>query len=173
MLQLPPGEGVLPNHSLLDAIRAGVIAADDEIPERNVQPASLDLRLGDRAYRIRCSFLPDDETVERKAKAFIEDTLDLTRDGALLEPDRPYLIPLKERLALPPGMSAKANPKSSTGRIDVFTRVITDRSYRFDEIADGYEGRLYLEVVPLSFPVRVGMDLTLNQVRLSFGRAAI
>jgi len=173
MLQLPPGEGVLPNHTLLDAIEAGVIAADDEIPERNVQPASLDLRLGDRAYRIRCSFLPDDETVERKAKAFIEDTLDLTKDGAFLEPDRPYLIPLKERLALPPGMSAKANPKSSTGRIDVFTRVITDRSYRFDEIADGYEGRLYLEVVPLSFPVRVGMDLTLNQVRLSFGRAAM
>jgi len=173
MLRLPPGEGVLPNHVLLDSIEAGVIAADDEIPERNVQPASLDLRLGDRAYRIRCSFLPDDETVERKAKAFIEDTLDLTKDGALLEPDRPYLIPLKERLALPPGMSAKANPKSSTGRIDVFTRVITDRSYRFDEIADGYEGRLYLEVVPLSFPVRVGLDLTLNQVRLSFGRAAM
>jgi dCTP deaminase len=173
MLKLPPGEGVLPNHTLLQAVEAGVIAADDEIPERNVQPASLDLRLGDRAYRIRCSFLPDDETVERKAKAFIEDTLDLTKDGAFLEPDRPYLIPLKERLALPPGMSAKANPKSSTGRIDVFTRVITDRSYRFDEIADGYEGQLYLEVVPLSFPVRVGMDLTLNQVRLSFGRAAM
>jgi alkylation response protein AidB-like acyl-CoA dehydrogenase len=88
MLQLPPGEGVLPNDTLLDAIAAGVIAADDEIPERNVQPASLDLRLGDRAYRIRCSFLPDDETVERKAKAFIEDTVDLTKDGALLEPDR-------------------------------------------------------------------------------------
>src|SRR4029077_12744462 len=76
MLKLPPGEGVLPNHTLLQAVEAGVIAADVEIPERNVQPASLDLRLGDRAYRIRCSFLPDDETVERKAKAFIEDTLD-------------------------------------------------------------------------------------------------
>jgi dCTP deaminase len=173
MLQLPPGEGVLPNHTLLDAIDAGVIAADDEIPERNVQPASLDLRLGDRAYRIRCSVLPDDETVERKAKAFIEDTLDLTKDGALLEPDRPYLIPLKERLALPPGMSAKANPKSSTGRIDVFTRVITDESYRFDEIADGYDGPLFLEVVPLSFPVRVREDLSLNQLRLSVGRSEL
>ena len=73
----------------------------------------------------------------------------------MLETNRPYLIPLKEQLALPAGVRGKANPKSSTGRIDVFTRVITDRSYRFDEIADGYEGRLYLEVVPLSFPVRV------------------
>ena len=73
----------------------------------------------------------------------------------MLETNRPYLIPLNEQLALPEGMRAKTNPKSSTGRLDVFTRVITDESYRFDEIADGYDGPLYLEVVPLSFPVRV------------------
>src|SRR3954454_5298068 len=126
MLQLPPGEGVLPNHILLDAVDAGVIAADDEIPERNVQPASLDLRLGDRAVRIRRSFLPDDETVQRKAKAFIEDTLDLTKDGALLEPDRPYLIPLKERLVLPPGMRGKGKPKSSTRRHGAVTPRLPD-----------------------------------------------
>ena len=172
MLKLPPGEGVLPNHILRDAVEAGMIAADDEIPERNVQPASLDLRLGEVAYRIRCSFLPDRQTVERTAQGLSSiDELDLRKDGVVLETKRPYLIPLKERLALPPGMRGKANPKSSTGRIDVFTRVITDESYRFDEIADGYEGPLFLEVVPLSFPVRVREDLTLNQLRLSVGRA--
>ncbi len=171
-LNLPSDrEGVLPNQLLSDAISAGVIAADSDIPEANLQPASLDLRLGEVAHRIRCSFLPDTEPVARKAKAFIEDTFSLTGEGVLLEPERPYLIPLKERLRLPPNVRAKGNPKSSTGRIDVFTRIITDRSYRFDEIEAGYEGELYLEVVPLSFPVRVREDLTLNQVRLSVGRA--
>jgi dCTP deaminase len=140
------------------------------IPDDNVQPASLDLRLGEVAYRIRCSFLPDTQTVERKAKDYIFDELDLRKEGVVLETNRPYLIPLKERLALPPELRGKANPKSSTGRVDVFTRVITDESFRFDEIAAGYDGPLYLEVVPLSFPVRVREDLTLNQLRLSVGR---
>jgi len=175
MLRLPPGEGVLPRQLLADAIADGVIEADHDspIPESSLQPASVDLRLGDRAYRIRCSFLPDTESVERTVKAFIEDTLDLTGEGVLLEPERPYLIPLRERLRLPEQIRAKANPKSSTGRIDVFTRVITDHSYRFDEIEAGYHGDLYLEVVPLSFPVRVRTDLTLNQVRLSVGRTTM
>ena len=88
----------------------------------------------------------------------------------MLEARCPYLIELKERLDLPAGLRGKANPKSSTGRIDVFTRVITDHSDRFDEIAAGYRGPLYLEVVPLSFAVRVREDLTLNQLRLSVGR---
>ena len=90
--------------------------------------------------------------------------------GAMLEARCPYLIELKERLDLPAGLRGKANPKSSTGRIDVFTRVITDHSDRFDEVAPGYQGPLYLEVVPLSFAVRVREDLTLNQLRLSIGR---
>ncbi len=171
-----PGDrtGVLPCQYLERAIAARVIDAGRfTIPGENVQPASLDLRLGEVAYRIRCSFLPDRQTVERRLKDYIIDELDLRRDGVVLETKRPYLIPLKERLALPPGVRGKANPKSSTGRIDVFTRVITDESYRFDEIADGYEGPLYLEVVPLSFPVRVREDLTLNQLRLSAGRAEL
>lgn len=176
-MKLPPGrEGVLPNQLLREAIDAGVISstdADAPIPDSNLQPASLDLRLGKVAYRIRCSFLPDTEMVEDKVAEFVEDKVDLTEDSVLLEPGVPYLIPLKEQLRLPAGVRAKANPKSSTGRIDVFTRVITDRSYRFDEIDDGYEGKLYLEVVPLSFPVRVREDLTLNQVRLSAGRTAL
>jgi dCTP deaminase len=174
-LALPSGRrGVLPCQYLEQAIAARVIHADRfTIPDENVQPASLDLRLGEVAYRIRCSFLPDKQTVEERVKELIIDELDLRKDGVVLETKRPYLIPLKERLALPAGVRGKANPKSSTGRIDVFTRVITDQSYRFDEIADGYDGPLYLEVVPLSFPVRVREDLSLNQLRLSVGSAAL
>jgi dCTP deaminase len=168
------GEGVLPNSYLVRAIEAGAIDADRfKIPTENVQPASLDLRLGETAYRMRCSFLPGNEDVEARIRDLTIDRLDLRGGGVVLETNRPYLIPLKERLALPPGVRGKANPKSSTGRLDVFTRVITDRSYRFDEIAAGYEGQLYLEVVPLSFAVRVREDLTLNQLRLSVGRSEL
>jgi dCTP deaminase len=174
VLGLPPGEGVLASQHLLTLIDRGVIHAGDfTIPPENVQPASLDLRLGEVAYRIQCSFLPDDQTVERKVKDYIIDEIPLGRDGAVLETKRPYLIPLKECLSLPAGMRGKTNPKSSTGRLDVFTRVITDHSYRFDQIRDGYEGHLYLEVVPLSFPIRVRENLTLNQLRLSVGRAEL
>jgi dCTP deaminase len=175
VLNLPPGrQGVLPGQYLARAIAAGVIDAGHfKIPEANIQPASLDLRLGEVAYRIRCSFLPDRQTVERKVKDLIIDELNLHKEGVVLETNRPYLIPLKERLALPANVRGKANPKSSTGRLDVFTRVITDESYRFDEIAEGYEGPLYLEVVPLSFAIRVREDLTLNQLRLSVGRTVL
>src|SRR6478736_9509889 len=163
--------GVLPCQYLERAIAARVVDAGRfTIPAENVQPASLDLRLGEVAYRIRCSFLPGRQSVERRVKDYVIDELDLRKDGAVLESKRPYLIPLKERLSLPPKVRGKANPKSSTGRIDVFTRVITDESYKFDEIASGYDGPLYLEVVPLSFPVRVREDLSLNQLRLSVGR---
>jgi dCTP deaminase len=172
-LSLPASaEGVLPGHLLQKAIRAGYIDAGRfKIPEANIQPASLDLRLGERALRIRCSFLPGEDSVERKLKDYVLDEIDLRGDGAMLEARCPYLIELKERLDLPAGLRGKANPKSSTGRIDVFTRVITDQSDRFDEVAAGYRGPLYLEVVPLSFAVRVKEDLTLNQLRLSVGRS--
>jgi dCTP deaminase len=172
MLNLPPSsEGVLPGQHLVQAIRAGYIEAGRfKIPESNIQPASLDLRLGERALRIRCSFLPGSDSVERKLKDYVLDEIDLRGDGAMLEARCPYLIELKERLDLPAGLRGKANPKSSTGRIDVFTRVITDYSDRFDEVAPGYSGPLYLEVVPLSFAVRIREDLTLNQLRLAVGR---
>lgn len=148
-------------------------AGDYKIPPSSIQPASVDLRLGEVAYRIRSSFLPDTRPVEVKLKEFVVDELDLRRDGAVLETKRPYLIPLVEELSLPPDLRGKANPKSSTGRLDVFTRVITDQSYRFDEIQDGYRGRLYLEVVPLSFTVKVKQGLALNQLRLSVGRSTL
>jgi len=174
-LGLPSGRrGVLACQHLERAIASRVVHAGRfTIPAENIQPASLDLRLGEVAYRVRCSFLPGRRSVADRLSEFVIDELDLRGDGVVLETKRPYLIPLKEGLALPPGLRAKANPKSSTGRIDVFTRVITDGSYRFDEIADGYSGPLFLEVVPLSFPVRVREDLTLNQLRLSVGRAVL
>ncbi len=174
-LKLPAGaSGVFPNQYIESAIACGAIHAGGyTIPHENVQPASLDLRLGEVAYRIRCSFLPGRSTVERRIKDLTIDELDLRREGAVLETNLPYLIPLKERLALPQDVRAKANPKSSTGRADVFTRVITDESSRFDEVAAGYGGGLYLEVVPLSFPVRVREDLSLNQLRLSVGPTAL
>jgi dCTP deaminase len=175
VLNLPPGkEGVFSRELLVDAIANGVIGAGSfKIPDTNVQPASLDLRLGEIAYRIRCSFLPGPQSVERKLRDYVIDELDLHKEGAVLETNRPYLVLLKEQLNLPPGVRAKANPKSSTGRIDVVTRVVTDEGHRFDEIAEGYQGPLYLEVVPLSFTVRVREDLTLNQLRLSIGRTTL
>jgi len=168
------GEGVLPAQHLEKAIAAGIVDAGRfTVPAGNVQPASLDLRLGERAVRLRCSFLPGDDTVGAKLPGYAIDELDLRGRGAVLETGRPYLVELKERLDLPAQMHGKANPKSSTGRVDVFTRVITDGGHRFDEIPAGYRGGLYLEVVPLSFPVRLREDLALNQLRLAVGRTRL
>jgi dCTP deaminase len=166
--------GVLPAQRLRDAVaREWVSAGDWRIPAESIQPASLDLRLGDHAWALRCSFLPDSaSTVEEKIEDLAFQKVDL-RDGATLERDRPYLVPLKEELQLPAEVRAKTNPKSSTGRLDVFTRVITDRNHRFDEIAAGYHGRLYLEVVPRSFAIHVKTGLSLNQVRLLSGDARL
>jgi dCTP deaminase len=165
-----PGRGVLPAQRLREAIaQEWIVAGAWRIPGESVQPASVDLRLGERAWALRCSFLPDsDSTVEQKVEDLAFEEIDL-RDGATLERDRPYLVPLIEELRLPDGIRAKANPKSSTGRLDVFTRVLTDRNHRFDEITGGYRGKLYLEVVPRTFAIRVKTGLALNQVRLLDG----
>lgn len=162
--------GVFPYQALARAVGDEWIAAGDyRIRPEAVQPASIDLRLGDFAWALRCSFLPDvDSTVEEKIEGLAFQRVDL-RDGAVLERDRPYLVPLVEELALPDEVRAKANPKSSTGRLDVFTRVLTDRHHRFDEIRPGYRGRLYLEVVPRSFAIQVRSGLSLNQLRLARG----
>ncbi len=161
---------MLPAQRLREAIaHEWVTAGEWRIPGEAIQPASIDLRLGERAWVLRCSFLPDsDSTVEQKVADLAFEQIDL-RDGATLERDRPYLVPLVEGLRLPAGVRAKANPKSSTGRLDVFTRVLTDRSHRFDEIAPGYRGKLYLEIVPRTFAIRVRTGLALNQVRLIDG----
>jgi dCTP deaminase len=166
--------GVLPSQRLREAVARGLISAGDwRVPLESIQPASVDLRLGEFAWSLRCSFLPDSgSTVQEKIEDLKIDTIDL-RDGATLERDRPYLVPLIEELRLPQEIRARTNPKSSTGRLDVFTRVITDRNHRFDEIGAGYHGKLYLEVVPRSFAIRVKQGLSLNQVRLIDGDARL
>jgi len=161
---------VFASQHLREAIeREWITSGEYRIRPEAVQPASLDLHLGDHALALRCSFLPDTETtVDDKVADLAFERFDL-RDGATLERDRPYLIPLREELNLPPEIRARTNPKSSTGRLDVFTRVITDRNNRFDEIPAGYRGRLYLEVVPRSYAIRVQAGLALNQLRLAGG----
>jgi dCTP deaminase len=161
-----PAPGILPSQALAQAVRDGWIRAA-------ASPVPPDLRLGEVAHRLRCSFLPEgDATVEEKLEGLTLESVDLS-GGAVLERNRPYLIPLLEELELPPGLRGRANPKSSTGRLDVFTRVITDRGARFDEIRPGYRGRMYLEVVTRSFAVRVEPGLSLNQLRLARGDARI
>ena len=162
--------GVLPAQGLREAISKGWISAGEyAIRPSSIQPASLDLRLGERAWSLRCSFLPDpSSTVMSRLQDLAFEEIDISKGGTL-ERDRAYLIPLVEELSLPAEVRAKANPKSSTGRLDVFTRVITDGNHRFDEIPKGYKGRLFLEVVPRSFAVKVEKLLSLNQLRLAVG----
>ncbi|MDP6495284.1 MAG: 2'-deoxycytidine 5'-triphosphate deaminase, partial [Dehalococcoidia bacterium] len=165
-------DGILPTRWLREAASDNVVFTKrHKIPEENFQPASLDLRLGEKAHRLRCSFLPDASAVMDKLPDLEMETLDL-RDGAILERNRPYLIPLLEELRLPKAIRAKANPKSSTGRLDIFTRVITDESHKFDDIAPGYNGQLFLEVVSRSFTIKVKTGLSLNQLRLIRGETA-
>lgn len=169
--------GVLPDFGLRGAVDEGAIGVEEDfsIPQRSFQPASLDLRLGEFAWALRCSFLPDaGSTVEQRAIDLAQgDRILVPKEGITLYPGQTYLFPLMEELRLPPDVRGKANPKSSTGRLDVFTRVVTDYNNRFDEIRPGYHGKLYLEVVPRSFTVKVVPRLSLNQLRLSVGDARI
>ncbi len=167
----PKIEGVLNDDQLRVALQRGYVHAGEyRIDDMRIQPASIDLTLGETAHRLRASFLPDRDRVERKLSTLSQGTIDL-RDGNFLEYHVPYLIELREQLNLPPFLRAKANPKSSTGRIDVFTRLITDNAQQFDEVRSGYRGKLYLEVVPISFPIKVKEGLSLNQLRLIAGRS--
>ena len=163
------GDGVLPRQDLRRLIEDGAIWSETSDPVGQLQPASLDLTLGDVAYRLRCSFLPGKDAIREKLIDYEMGAIDLRGDGAVLEQNRPYLIPLRERLRLPPGIRGRANPRSSTGRLDVFTRVITDRGNHFDEIRDGYEGELFVELVPMSFTIKVKVGIRLNQLRLVRG----
>ena len=157
--------GVLPAKWLKKAAREGLITSDTDLPEGNFQPASLDLRLGETAHMLRCSFLPPRGTLNRKLSELSLEELEL-RNGAVLEKNRPYLIKLTEGLRLPEGIQGRTNPKSSTGRLDIFTRVITNASDRFDDIPEGCHAEMYLEVFSRSFPIKVQTGLSLNQLRL-------
>jgi dCTP deaminase len=171
--------GVLPYQALRAAVADGWIRAAVPVADGQFQPASLDLRLGPVASQLRASFLPFRETVEDRLRAAEPADSDLVIDrlsleaGATLQRGSVYLVPLLESLALPPGLRGRCNPKSTTGRLDIFTRVITDATPRFDEIQAGYQGPLYLEVSPQSFPVRVQAGQSLNQLRLLSGPTLI
>ncbi|HXN89389.1 MAG TPA: 2'-deoxycytidine 5'-triphosphate deaminase [Methylocella sp.] len=159
--------GLLPREKIELMARLKMIQAEGEIESEQFQPASLDLRLGARAYRVRASFLPGNYSVGERFEALksADDEINIDGNGAVLERGCVYVIPLLEHLKLPDSISAIANPKSSTGRLDIFTRLITDKSEVFDRVARGYEGRLYAEVSPRSFSVRVRKGSKLNQIR--------
>jgi len=172
-------DGVLADHELRVAVREGWVRSEPPVADEQFQPASLDLRLGPLAYQLRASFLPFRETVRsRLGERDLADS-DLVIDrlsldaGATLQRGSVYLVELLESLELPPHVRGRSNPKSTTGRLDIFTRVITDETGRFDEIRAGYRGPLYLEVSPQSFPVRVHSGLSLNQLRLAVGQTSL
>ncbi len=165
--------GIFPSQDLHALITGGAVSANGAIGDDLVQPASIDLRLGEFAWRVQASFLPGpDATVEEKVRAFEMHRIDLT-GGAVLEKGCVYIVPLQERLALPDDVSAFANPKSSTGRLDVFTRVISDGGTRFDLVRRGYVGPLYAEVSPKTFSIAVRTGSRLTQLRLRRGRARV
>lgn len=213
-------KGILPVQQLRLLMAGGIIQADSgyAFEQNQLQPNSVDLRLGRTAYRVRCGFLPETERVTTKIEKLYQHSFSIEQ-GGVLEPNCTYIIPLLESVALPEThqsshklkpaevahasarhaftngtdrteitdseadatlrlstehrLSARTNPKSTTGRLDIFTRLITDYSHRFDEITPGYQGPLYLEVVPKSFPVRVKTGQRLNQLRIRHGNGRL
>jgi dCTP deaminase len=165
-------KGILPDRMIAALARAGGILPAVEFAPDQIQPASLDLRLGDVAYRVRASFLPGSSTVAKRIDGLKLHEVALG-DGAVLETGCVYIVPLLESLALPGEISAAANPKSSTGRLDVFTRVIADEIRGFDRIAAGYHGPLYAEISPRTFPVLVREGSRLSQIRFRRGSALL
>ena len=169
--ELEHATGILPSQLLRDAIeRTREIRSLESIADDQIQPSSLDLRLGNVAHRVRASFLPGPEcTVEQKLRTLTLHTLDL-HDSAVLEKDCVYIVPLMEHLELRYRTSGSANPKSSTGRLNVFARVITDYGSEFDSIKSNYYGPLYAELSPRSFSIRVRRGSRLVQLRVRRGR---
>ncbi len=166
--------GVLSSRFLKEAVKKRQIRAKEPVEDAQIQPASMDLRLGAKAYRLISSFLPEGMNVFEKlgtdgsGRELVMYEFDIT-NGGILEKGHVYLIPLMEELNLPPDVFGKANPKSTTGRLDIFARVLTDKSPRFDDIAKGYSGRLFLEVMPRSFTISVKKGISLAQMRLMQG----
>jgi dCTP deaminase len=166
-------DGIQSARTIAELTSAGKILPATPYASDQIQPASLDLRLGARVWRVRASFLPGPtQTVLDRLEYLVLHEMDLTKP-VLLETGCVYIAELQESLALPPELSASANPKSSTGRIDVFTRVITDRAREFDMIEAGYHGPLYAEISPRTFPVRVRMGSRLSQLRLRKGEVRL
>jgi dCTP deaminase len=156
---------ILPSQAIGSLIETGAITAAKPILPGQVQPASLDLRLGARVHRVRASFMPGPAaTTAEQIERFVLHTIDLS-NGAVLETGCVYVAEIEEQLALPPDVRGFANPKSSTGRLDVFTRMIADHAPGFDQTVAGYRGRLYLEICPQTFPILVRPGSRLSQIR--------
>jgi len=165
--------GILPDREIAALFSSGALKTGRQLDADQIQPASLDLRLGDVAYRVRASFLPG-------AHSRVADKLEHLKlheiplgEGAVLETGCVYIVPLIEELALPEGVSASANPKSSTGRLDIFTRVMADRAREFDKVPEGYAGPLYIEISPRTFPIIVRTGSRLSQIRFRRGNALL
>ena len=165
--------GILPDRDIAALFDARALASAGPLDADQIQPASLDLRLGAKAYRVRASFLPGPaSTVADKLERLKLHEIDLTA-GAVLETGCVYIVPLQESLALPADVSASANPKSSTGRLDIFTRVMADYGQEFDKMPAGYNGPLFIEVSPRTFPIVVRAGSRLSQIRFRKGLALL
>jgi dCTP deaminase len=165
----PRTTGILPSQEISNLIARGNVRATPAVNPDHIQPASLDLRLGDMAHRVRASFLPGpNNTVADKIKDLRMARIDLT-GAPVLEKDCVYIIPLVEELSLPDNISGRANPKSTTGRLDIFTRLITDYGTEFDSVPAGYKGKLYAEVVSRTFTVAIRAGMRLSQLRFVQG----
>lgn len=165
-------DGILVYQQIRALLESGAIASTPAVSSSQVQPSSLDLRLATRGYRVRSGFLPETVRVADRLEETTLYTFDLG-DGAVLEKGHCYVVPLLERIEKPLPYLIRANPKSSTGRLDLFTRLLADRCGRFETVPPGYTGPLFLEIVPRSFPVRVRTGLSLCQIRFSHGAAAL
>lgn len=163
------GHGILPAEMIAELFESGAIRAQHPLADKQIQPASLDLRLAGSAFRVRASFLPGPgQRVADKLKSLELHRIDLG-EGAVLETGCVYIVLLAESLALPAGIAAAANPKSSTGRLDIFTRVIADHAQEFDTVPAGYKGPLYAEISPRTFPILVREGSRLSQIRFRSG----
>ncbi len=165
--------GILADRAIAELLKSGRLVAEKELDHDQIQPASLDLRLGSKAFRVRASFMPGPTSrVSDKLDRLKLHVIDLA-EAAVLETGCVYIVPLMESLDLPENLSASANPKSSTGRLDIFTRVITDYAQEFDKIPAGYSGPLYLEISPRTFPIVVRRGSRLSQIRFRIGNALL
>ena len=165
----PRKAGILPSQEIMELIRNGKIRSSVEISPEQVQPASIDLRLGNVAYQVRASFLPDGKSpIGPKIRELLLKEIDLS-DPVVLGKDEVFIVPLVESLALPSDMGGKANPKSTTGRLDIFTRLMTECGAEFEAVPLGYSGTLYVEIVPRTFSIIVKAGTKLNQLRFYRG----
>ncbi|MUO79984.1 2'-deoxycytidine 5'-triphosphate deaminase [Agrobacterium vitis] len=165
--------GILADRAIGDLFGSGSLLSETMLDHDQIQPASLDLRLGSKALRVRASFMPGpNSTVADKLQRLTLHEIDLEH-GAVLETGCVYIVPLMESLDLPADLSASTNPKSSTGRLDIFTRVMVDYAQEFDKIPAGYKGQLYLEISPRTFPIIVRRGSRLSQIRFRIGHALL